>query len=63
MIGRVALGDRAAFDGRNSATSAKLIGIFLRVLGNRAGTEDALQEVYVKIWNKADRGWVNGSAR
>ncbi len=60
LIARVALGERAAFDALYAATSAKLFGICLRVLSNRAEAEDALQEVYVKIWNKADRYQING---
>lgn len=60
MIGRIALGDRKAFAGLYTATSAKLFGIALRVLNNRAEAEDALQEVFVKVWNAADRYQVNG---
>ena len=55
LIDRVALGDRAAFDALYSATSAKLFGVLLRVLKDRAEAEDAMQEVYVKIWQKAGR--------
>ena len=36
-------------------TSAKLFGVCLRVLNDRAEAEEALQEVFVKIWTKADR--------
>jgi len=60
MIARMALGDRAAFEGLYAATSAKLFGVCLRVLGNRAEAEDALQEAFVKIWRNADRYRVNG---
>lgn len=60
MIGRIAHGDRKAFAALYAATSAKLFGQALRVLNNRAEAEDALQEVYVKVWNAADRYQVNG---
>ena len=60
MIGRIALGDRAAFSALYAATSAKLFGICLRVLDNRAEAEDALQEVFVKVWHNAGRYQVNG---
>lgn len=60
MIARVALGDRAAFGALYDATSAKLFGICLRVLDNRAEAEDALQEIYVKVWHNAGRYQVNG---
>ncbi len=55
MLARTALGDRAAFSRRYNATSAKLFGICLRVLNNRAEAEDALQDIYVRIWQKAGR--------
>lgn len=57
---RVGLKDRAAFDLLYDRTSAKLFGVCLRVLGNRAQAEDALQDAYVRIWNKAGMYQVNG---
>ena len=60
LIARVALRDRAAFSALYAATSAKLYGICLRVLKDRALSEDALQEIYVKIWDRADRYQVTG---
>lgn len=54
-IARCALGDREAFAALYQATSAKLFGICLRVLNSRAEAEDALQEIYVKIWRNAGR--------
>jgi RNA polymerase sigma-70 factor (ECF subfamily) len=55
LIVRVSMKDRAAFDSLYRETSAKLFGVCLRVLNDRAEAEDALQEVYVKVWTKADR--------
>ena len=60
LIARVALRDRAAFAALYDATSAKLFGICLRVLHDRSEAEDALQEVFVRIWDKADRYAANG---
>ncbi len=60
LIARVALGDRAAFAALYDATSAKLFGICLRVLADRHEAEDALQEVFVRVWDKADRYAANG---
>lgn len=60
MIARMALGDRDAFAALYAATSAKLFGVALRVLGNRAEAEDAIHEAYLKIWRNADRYQVNG---
>jgi RNA polymerase sigma-70 factor (ECF subfamily) len=55
MLSRVASQDRAAFRDLYSAASAKLFGTLLRILGNRAEAEDALQEVFTRIWLRAAR--------
>jgi len=55
LIVRVSMKDRAAFDMLYRQTSAKLFGVCLRVLHDRGDAEEALQEVFVKIWTKADR--------
>lgn len=55
LIGRTALRDRAAFRALYSRTSAKLFGVTLRILRDRSEAEEALQEIYVKIWQRADR--------
>lgn len=55
LIARVALRDRTAFRQLYEATSAKLFGVTLRILRDRAEAEEALQEVYVKVWQRADR--------
>jgi RNA polymerase sigma-70 factor (ECF subfamily) len=54
-IERLASGDKAALREIYSATSAKLFGICLRILGNRDDAEDALQDVYVNLWRSAGR--------
>jgi RNA polymerase sigma-70 factor (ECF subfamily) len=59
LISQCALNNRAAFTRLYSLTSAKLFGVVLRILNNRAEAEDALQEIYVKIWNNADKFAVN----
>jgi len=55
LIARCALGDRAAFERLYALTSAKLFGICLRILPTRPEAEDAVQEVYVKVWKNAGR--------
>ena len=55
LIVRVSMRDRAAFDLLYRATSPKLFGVCLRILRQRGEAEEALQEVFVKIWTKADR--------
>lgn len=60
LISRTALRDRAAFRELYTRTSAKLFGVTLRILKDRAEAEEALQDVYVKIWQRADR-YVQGA--
>ncbi|WP_171180110.1 sigma-70 family RNA polymerase sigma factor [Ruegeria sp. HKCCD8929] len=60
MIAQTALRDHAAFSALYDATSGKLFGICLRVLNNRSEAEDVLQEVYLRIWHKADSYAVTG---
>ena len=55
LLAQVALRDRNAFRSLYDATAPKLFGVCLRVLKDRSEAEDALQEVYVKIWNGASR--------
>ena len=55
LIVRTSMKDRAAFDLLYKQTSGKLFGVCLRVLRDRGDAEEALQEVFVKIWTKADR--------
>lgn len=53
LLQRVARRDRAAFAEVYQATSAKLYGIILRILRRRDIADEVLQEVYVKIWERA----------
>jgi len=53
LIARTALGDRKAFSVLYDETSAKLFGVSLRILKDRAHAEDAVQEIYVRIWRRA----------
>lgn len=52
-IARVATGDRAALQLVYRDTSAKLLGVCLRILNDRGEAEDVLQEVYITVWRKA----------
>lgn len=61
-IARCALGDRAAFQNLYDHTSAKLFGVTLRVLKDRSEAEDALQEIYVKVWKGAKRYATGGAS-
>ena len=53
LLQRVARQDRQAFAQLYSATSAKLYGTILRILRRRDIADEVLQEVYVKIWERA----------
>lgn len=54
-MAQIAGGDRGALKQLYDATSAKLFGVCLRILGDREEAQDVLQEVYVTIWRRADR--------
>ena len=53
LLQRVAQQDKAAFAQLYAATSAKLLGIAMRILKRRDIAEEVLQETFVKIWEKA----------
>lgn len=55
LLRRVASGDRAAFSALYVATSAKLNGIVLRIIRDRALAEDVLQDAFVRVWRNAGR--------
>lgn len=72
LLARVALRDRAAFQTMYDKAAPKLFGLCLRILKDRSEAEDAVQEIFVKIWHNADRyaatiaspqAWLNTVAR
>ena len=46
-------GDRAAFERLYNKTSAKLYGVIRRILTNSMAADEAHQDAYLTIWNKA----------
>jgi RNA polymerase sigma-70 factor, ECF subfamily len=50
---RTGKGDRSAFEVLYKLTSAKLFGVCLRIFPERTDAEEALQDAYLTIWNKA----------
>jgi RNA polymerase sigma-70 factor (ECF subfamily) len=60
LIARVAMGHRQSFRMLYDRTSAKLFGIALRVLRDEAQAEEVLQEVFLRIWHRADSYKANG---
>lgn len=72
LLGRVAGGDRAAFRELYANTASKLMGVLVRMLGQRAEAEEALQDVFTRVWTRAGRydaakgsaiGWMVAVAR
>ena len=53
LLQRVAAKDKQAFSLLYAATSTKLYGTILRILVRRDVADEILQEVYVKIWQRA----------
>ena len=53
LIARIAGQDRAAFRALYAQAAPKLVGVLMRMLGDRSEMEDALQEVFIRIWQRA----------
>jgi len=52
-LSKMAEGDKAAFEAVYAATCVKLYGVVVRILGRRDLAEEVLQEVYVRVWQRA----------
>jgi RNA polymerase sigma-70 factor (ECF subfamily) len=55
LLGGVSRGDTTAFGQLYAATSAKLYGIVVRLVGRRDLADEVLQETYLRIWKHAAR--------
>ncbi len=55
LLGRVAAGDEGAFARVYDMLSPRVFGLILRVLVDRAQSEEVLQEVFLEIWQSASR--------
>lgn len=53
LLQRAGQGDARAFAQLYQRTSARLFGLCLRMLRDRAEAEEVLQEVYVTVWRRA----------
>jgi RNA polymerase sigma-70 factor (ECF subfamily) len=53
LLSRIAARDATAFAALYKQTNAKLYGVVARILTRGDAAADALQEVYVRIWEKA----------
>ena len=52
-LARVAEGDREALQEVYRRTASKLLGICLRIFPEKSDAEDALQDAFVNVWQKA----------
>ncbi|MFC3851781.1 RNA polymerase sigma factor [Salinispirillum marinum] len=50
---RIALGDQEALKRVYELTSARLMSIAMRILGDEADSADVLQTLYLKLWQRA----------
>lgn len=53
LLQKVARQDRAAFREVYRHSAAKLTGVLTRMLRDRTEVEDALQDVYIRVWQRA----------
>jgi RNA polymerase sigma-70 factor (ECF subfamily) len=53
LLARCAARDQAALAALYERAGPQLLGILMRLLRNRAQAEDALQDVFVRIWQQA----------
>lgn len=72
LLAECALGNRGAFEQIYQQTSTRLYAVQLRIVGEPALAEEALQETFIQVWRHADefraaRGaalaWLTGIAR
>jgi RNA polymerase sigma-70 factor, ECF subfamily len=62
LAARVAQGDSAALEALYDRYASSVLGILLKVIGDRAAAEDVLQETFWRVWKSAstyqpERGW------
>lgn len=55
LLAQVRGGDRQAFKLLYDRTAAKLFGVVQRIVRNRELADEVLQEVYLRIWQRASR--------
>lgn len=55
LLKRSARGDEAAFASLYDATAARIHGLVVRVVRDRAQAEEVTQEVFLEVWRQASR--------
>ena len=54
LLSRVAQADTAAYEALYDRYSATVLGLALRITGDRSASEEVVQEAFWRIWRKAD---------
>lgn len=55
LLTETARGNREAFRSLYAAVSGKLFAVLIRILENEADASDVLQDVFITVWNRAER--------
>jgi len=55
LLARIAMRDAVALQALYRLVAGQLLAVALRVVQDRALAEDVLQEVFLSVWNQADR--------
>src|SRR5262245_45138686 len=55
LVERIANRDREAFSVLYNQCAPRVFGLILHLLGNQTDAEDVLQEVFLQVWQQADR--------
>ena len=55
LVGRMAAGQEGALGELYDATSPRVFGLTLRILGDRAAAEEATIDVYTQVWKQTGR--------
>ncbi len=53
LLERLSHGDAGAFSAFYDRHASRILGLLVRLLGNRTSAEDVLQEVFVQVWSQA----------
>jgi RNA polymerase sigma-70 factor, ECF subfamily len=53
LLGRCARRDASALQALYTRTAPQLLAILVRMLGTRSAAEDALQDVFIRVWQQA----------